>query len=253
MRLSKPTFARLHNRHRPGIVLTALFASVLLMSCSNGSFRTPPVPVPTTHTLISTEQRLFAVNLNAVSDAAALPSPVPRTSFVDVARDGGSGSVYGITNSSLHALNVSTGAETWVGSSGVHDLTALAFDQSGRLFAGSASGHLYQLDMNTGAASPVSLSSKLGAVSGDLAAASDGTLYGTVTSPGSDVLVGIHVDSGVVTTIGPIGYTQVYGLTFRGEILYGITSGGELLTLNRHTGAAQQMVHTGLRAVTGME
>ncbi|MBB5363784.1 hypothetical protein [Deinococcus humi] len=223
------------------------------MSCNDGSFHTPPVPVPITHSLISTEQRLFAVNLSAVNDVVLLPSPVPRTSFVDMARDGDSGPVYGITNSSLHALNVSTGAEAWVGSSGVHDLTALAFDRSGRLFAGSASGHLYQLDMNTGAASPVPLTSRLGAVSGDLAAAPDGTLYGTITAPGSDVLVSIHVDSGVVTTLGPTGYTQVYGLTFRGEILYGITSGGELLTLDRHTGEAQQVGDTGLRAVTGME
>ncbi len=257
MRVSKLPFARSPCHHRlRGIPLT-LFASVLLMSCDEGSPPTSPgsepSPGPTTHVLVSTEQRLFSVNLSPVSDDAPLPSPVPRTSFVDLARNGASGTAYGITNSSLHALNVITGDETWIGLSGVHDLTALAFDSTGRLFAGSASGYLYQLDVGTGAASPVPLTSALGAFSGDLAAAVDGTMYATVTSPDSDVLVSLDVETGAVNILGPTGYPQVYGLAFRGETLYGVTYGGALLTLDRRTGAARHVRQTGLQAVTGME
>ncbi|MFC4456526.1 hypothetical protein [Deinococcus sonorensis] len=254
MRLSKLSSTQLQSPR--GIVPLLMVASVLFVACSPGPpMGAEPGPVSTGQVLISTEQRLYSVSLGPVSDDGPLPhpSPVPRTSFVDLARAGGSGAVYGITNSSLHALNVFTGRETLIGLSGVHDLTALAFDRTGRLFAGSASGHLYRLDVVTGAASPVFLRSTLGPISGDLAATADGTLYATMTSFDSDVLVEIHVDSGVVHIVGPTGYAHVYGLTFRGETLYGVTAEGELLTLDRRTGAARYVRHTGLTAVTGME
>ncbi|WP_170928849.1 DUF6923 family protein [Deinococcus hopiensis] len=193
------------------------------------------------------------VALDATGPDLSLPLPPDGiTVFADIARNPKNGAMYAITNSSLHVLNMQTGRDTLQGLLKVADMTALAFDLGGHLYAGSRSGRLYQVDQGTGKTTQIGTGQTTPAIAGDLAFSHDGTLYASVLAGTSDQLVTINVSTGEATPVGLIGFGQVYGLTFRGEMLYGMTEAGALIWIDRETGRGTLVRRTGLTA-TGME
>lgn len=152
-------------------------------------------------------------------------------SMTDIALDAG-GQLWGITYSSLYAVDLDAGTYSNVGAVGAN-LNALGFTDDGILYGAGRSG-FYQIDTNSGAAS---LKSTLAGFlsSGDIVFDAARDLF-WATSQG-DTLWTITRD-GVGTRVGNIGYRSVYGLAFGDDdTLYGYTSRGTQLALNLETGA----------------
>jgi hypothetical protein len=134
-----------------------------------------------------------------------------------------------------------------LGAAATTQATGLAFSPSGTLYttAGGSSGELLTVNTSTGVATAVGA---MGLPQGQLAFAPDGTLflaYAASTLPdGEEVsdLAQVNPLTGLATTIGPIGFNDVFGLGFLGNTLIGgaTVSGddtGQLIDINTTTGA----------------
>lgn len=212
----------------------------------------PPPPPPITHARASDGALLPLVALGDAPVGAAVRT-VPAVAFSDLARNPLTGDLYGATNSGLHRIDETTGAVQDLGPIGVYDMNALAFDPQGRLYGGTERGVLLRIDPTTGRGTAINPEGLAEGISGDLAFTADGTLYAVLAARTSDRLVTLDPTTGAATSIGLVGRIDVFGLTARGERLYGLTRGGELLSLDRATGAATTLRRTGLSNVYGME
>jgi hypothetical protein len=119
---------------------------------------------------------------------------------------------------------------------GVDGINALACDPLGRLFAAGLDGNFYEID-------PVQWKAiKIGAYgsdwysSGDIVFCNDFTVFATVRGWASDILVRVDPMTGRASSVGAIGYPEVFGLFLVDEQLYGVTSSGELISINKTTG-----------------
>jgi len=138
------------------------------------------------------------------------------------------GNLWGVSFDRLYQIDKATGTATEVGTLGVFGANALGFDANGALFGATTDGSFIKIDTRTGTASVLgSLGS--GFVSwGDIAFAPDGRLFGTVrTIGGTGLLVLIDPTNGRATPVSPatgIGFDNVWGLTFVGNDLFGLTT-----------------------------
>jgi hypothetical protein len=147
---------------------------------------------------------------------------------------GPDGRLWAISFDSLYTLDTLTGEATTVGGLGLgasSGTNALAADALGNLFAGTGAllgGKLYRLNSITGQASAVGTFGYGISSEGDLAFASDGTLYASLRSGGGEPFLAV-VDTvtgtatPVVTNV-EIGFADVWGLTFVGDELFGLTA-----------------------------
>jgi hypothetical protein len=160
--------------------------------------------------------------------------------------------LHGITFSDFLRVNATTGATTVVRDIGVamDDLNALAYDvRRGRFLAAGVSGRVVTIDPTTGRGRLVgSYGSRIGS-SGDLAFDSSGVLFATVKRSGvfGDFLAVVNRITGRATIKGKIGFSDVWGLAFRGSILFGATADGRLLQINPVTGAG---IEIGINGIT---
>ncbi len=143
------------------------------------------------------------------------------------------GQLYGVTGgSALYSIDAGSGASTLLGNLGVF-VNGLEFSSAGVLY-GSGGTTLYTIDTGLATAAIVGGVGAIGFNSGgDLAFASDGTLYMTTTD---NRLVKVNSGTGAGTDIGGIGFSEVYGIDFIGSTLFGTTLYGELLTIDTATG-----------------
>jgi hypothetical protein len=156
------------------------------------------------------------------------------------------GAVYGTDcASSFYSVNPSNGVLSRIGSTGVSDVNALAFSPSGTLY-GAVGNQLFTINTASGAASVVGSGSYN--AFGDLAFSSSGALYLTSAagtgSPAS--LYSVNASNGMGSVIGPIGFSDVYGLVFVDGVLYGFDIGGDILNINTTTGAGTRIANDGL-------
>ncbi len=151
-----------------------------------------------------------------------------------------SGQLYGIDNgSTLFSINPSTAASTLVGNLGAF-INGLDFHSNGTLY-GSGGDALYTINTSTGAATLIGPNGGGFASAGDIAFASDDSLYMTTTG---HQLLQLNPLTGAGTLIGPIGFPDVYGIDFIGSTLFAITAGGNLLTINTSTGVGTLVTAT---------
>ncbi|MCE0484228.1 MAG: lactonase family protein [Methylacidiphilales bacterium] len=136
--------------------------------------------------------------------------------------------LYGIEGSSLVIFNQQNGAITTVGNFGVSGIESLAFDPvSGQLYAASQ-GSLYRVDRVTGVAT---LIGSFGVAPGlndngqNIRFAADGYLYDTNTSTNgtSTGLYRIDVTTGAATYLGEIQNYDNLVLANAGNAMYGVT------------------------------
>jgi hypothetical protein len=151
------------------------------------------------------------------------------------------GDLYGITFTSLYAINQSNAASTFIGSLGaLSNANAAAFNGAGTLYIrGFGQSNLYSVHLGTGLATNLGATG-VGNSSGDLAwNPSTGRLWGTSSSGGGDLLVDIDIAApSSSTVIGPTGFGSVFGLDYSDATnLYGFTSAGQTLLLDQTTGA----------------
>jgi hypothetical protein len=136
------------------------------------------------------------------------------------------GTLFGVSFSTLYQIDRRTGLATSQGSLGLSDVNGLAADATGALYASTLSGLL--LRRSTPGWQVIGSFGGSGS-SGDLAFSPTGELYGTVIGPlGNDVLVKIQVSTGKAAAVssGDIGFANVWGLSFVGGRLYGLTTAG---------------------------
>jgi hypothetical protein len=148
------------------------------------------------------------------------------------------GQLFGVDFSNLYSINTATGAATLIAplSGGLAgQANALVFSNGGTLFsAGFGSTHLFTINPATGATTDVG---NVGTSSaGDLAFA-NGHLY--LTGSNNDLiqidLTGTNVSA--FKDLGPIGFTNVFGLASPDNVnLFGV-AGTQDLSINPVTGA----------------
>lgn len=231
---------------RPSSVFLGLLAP-LFAAC------TAPAPVqPSAVTaLVTSGTALHAVVLSGSGEDVRVATTSPAVQLTDLARDPATGDLYGVTSGMLYRVDPRTGAVAAIGNRGMNALNALAFGPAG-LFGADEYGFFYRIDPRTGHTTALNAEPHAEISNGDLAFAPDGTLYATVVGPTSR-LVTVDPATGAMTNVGLTGFDEVYGLTFRGGDLFGVTRFGELLSIDRATGRATLLRRTALRSVFGME
>jgi hypothetical protein len=139
----------------------------------------------------------------------------------------------------LYRINPTTGAVTLIGNTGFF-LNALAFNPTTGVLYAASGNDLYTVNVLTGAGTLVG--SDVGAnqysSSGDLEFDGAGNLYLTSLGPGpNDWLYRLDPATGDGTRLGNMGFALVYGLAYQSGVMYGFTSGGQVITVNLATGA----------------
>lgn len=153
------------------------------------------------------------------------------------------GELYGINFYALFRIDPTTGAVTMIGRLGVSHANGLAFGPGGVLYlstyAGSQVGELRTVNLLTGATTlvgPIGYSS-----AGDLAFSSNGTLF--MTNEHS-LLIVVDPRTGAGHAVGSVGFSDIYGLAWLGNRLYGLNLSGQLLQINTTTGAGTLIART---------
>jgi hypothetical protein len=126
---------------------------------------------------------------------------------------------------------------------------ALTFTPDGKLYTADFKGAFCRIDVSASppTVTPIaSLGSNM-AVSGDLVAVADGTMYATAyrlsdgTNQGTqanNLLVKVNPATGAVTSIGSTGYPKLFGVAFAMGQVFGFTHDGtgDVITINPTTG-----------------
>jgi hypothetical protein len=152
--------------------------------------------------------------------------------MTDIAFDP-TGNLYGISFNNLYSINRTTAASTLIGSLGLNGANALVFATDGTLYAASFNTtNLYTVNTSTGLAT--SLGSMGFNSAGDLAFNAGDFFLSSTTSQLIRIDLGNLAASAAV---GPIGFSNVFGLaTADNGITYGV-SGTQIFSVNTTTGA----------------
>jgi len=158
------------------------------------------------------------------------------------------GTIYVVSHTTLYTASPTNGQVTMVGSLTAcgQDNVALSFLPDNRLFVADYQGEFCRIDysVNPPTVTPVAKLSNDMAVSGDLVAVKDGTLYASAYSlsnsstQNNNVLVKIDPDTATVTTIGATGYPKLFGIAFALGKVFGFThdGSGRVVTVDPTTG-----------------
>lgn len=156
--------------------------------------------------LVTIDQTTYAVTTIGALGAAG--------DFGDLTYNASNNTLYWVAgrgNNSLYTVNMTTGAATLVGSHGIDDMFALAYDSAnGKLYGDSSSGNLYTLDMTTGAATLV----------GSNVVFPGGLAYNSVTNQlllqdaGVGNIYDINTATGAATLLASNGFINDNGFTY---------------------------------------
>jgi hypothetical protein len=156
--------------------------------------------------------------------------------------------IYVISASSLYTASPTDGHVTRVGSLSTCGSFGVALTTlpDGRIFMGDYQGAICEIDISTAQPTvkpPVMMKNQM-ALSGDMVAVADGTVFGTAydLSNGptqSDILVTIDVATGAVVQKGATGYPNLYGTSYAESGVIGFThdGSGRVVKLDPATGA----------------
>ncbi|MEO6951540.1 MAG: hypothetical protein ABI321_06995 [Polyangia bacterium] len=157
------------------------------------------------------------------------------------------GTLYVVSKSTLYTADPSDGHVTSIGklSACGSDTVALTTTPDGNLYAGDHQGAFCKIDLSASPPTVLQVGTLGGglALSGDLVAVGDGTMYGSADKIGgstkNDLLVTIDPSTGsVIKTIGSSGYPQLYGVAFAMGQVFGFThdGSGDVVTIDPKTG-----------------
>lgn len=192
-----------------------------------------PLPVPGIEGYLSTGNQEFG-KFNKQSGTFTLLNNANPT-FLDIAQSP-TGDLFGVTFSKLYQINPTSGATTFVSDLDKTNLNALGFSSTGVLYAAGGS-NVYTINPSAGTTTLVANIPGFNS-SGDLAFDSTrNQIFATSQALGSssDTLFSIGLD-GSATSIGNIGFRNVYGLSFDNNVLYGYTLDRQQITINPTTG-----------------
>ena len=145
--------------------------------------------------------------------------------------------LYGISHTNLYTVNPGTGQVKTVGPvtlCGV-DAVAMTFATDGTLYVGDFKGAFCKIDPNTKPPKVTQITATLGAnlaLSGDLVAVGDGTMYGTAydttqkPTETNNLLVKINPATGRAAVVGTTGFPKLFGAAFAMGQVFGFTHDG---------------------------
>ena len=162
------------------------------------------------------------------------------------------GTIWVISETALYKASATDGHVTKVGSLAACGTrgVALTFTAAGKLYTGDFKGAICEIDVAQTppvVKPPVTLKNGM-ALSGDLVAVADGTVFGTVYKISdnagqgtnlSNVLAKIDVTTGVVTQLGASGYPKLFGVSYAHGHVIGFTHDGtgNVIEMDPATGA----------------
>jgi DNA-binding beta-propeller fold protein YncE len=160
----------------------------------------------------------------------------------DLAFNPTNGSLYGIgsisgSNVQLFQINVATGAATVIGNTPtVADYSALAFNSAGVLFAidtGAAGNSILSImnPLTAGIISSITMNVNLGSTAGLTFDYATGTAYVADGNGGTNLLYTLDTTTGIATSIGALGNSDIAGLAFRQTIAATVPDGGSGVAL----------------------
>lgn len=161
----------------------------------------------------------------------SVPTDTSALQDIDTHPDG---TLYGVSSKGLYRYDKSVDRWNKVGDFGIDvgDPNGMAIDLGGTVLVTSKT-KVYTVDTETGAAT------ELGDMMGDFYSSGDcvvnkyDTLYMTSKKTGEDdTLVLINRETGIGEERGSVGFKKVFGLTAAWGKLWGLTSQGELITID---------------------
>ena len=186
-----------------------------------------------------------------VTLVAAFDWPSGSDEMTDIALDKDANMV-GISYGTVYAVNKDTAACTRLASldRSFNGLSFVPADEVGTgvetLVGAALDGSVWRIDKTTGASTLIGNYSGGMTSSGDIVSV---TSFGTVATVksglgGTDKLVRVNANTGVATLIGDTGVTDIWGLGFWKDKVYGFTDYKEFVLIDIHTGVAE-LVKTG--------
>ncbi len=147
--------------------------------------------------------------------------------------------IYVISEKGLYTASATDGHVTSIGSVTACGTQAVALTTTpnGQIWTGDFMGSLCQIDVSTSpptVMTPVTMQDNM-ALSGDLVAIDDGTIFGTAYNlsdnsgqgtQNSNVLVKVDLATGAVTMVGATGYPKLFGTSFAAGGVIGFTHDG---------------------------
>jgi outer membrane protein assembly factor BamB len=158
--------------------------------------------------------------------------------------------IYVISKTQLYTADPNDGHVTVVGpvTSCGDEAVAMTFGADGTLYAGDYKGQLCKIDLTTNppTVKPIAKLSGGLALSGDMVAVGDGTIYGTAyrlsdTSGGTmnnNLLIKLDPTSAATTVIGSTGSKNLYGVSYALGQVFGFThdQSGDVIIIDPATG-----------------
>jgi hypothetical protein len=149
------------------------------------------------------------------------------------------GTLYGLGEDALYRFD---GIDRWsrvAAVPSIDEATGLAIDRDGRAFV-TAGAELWTVDLANGQRRKVGDLGGSWYSSGDCVINKDNSLFmSSKANNQPDTLVIIDAETGRATRFGDIGFSRVYGLTAGWGMMFGMTSAGELLSLDTGTASAR--------------
>ncbi|HEV7558743.1 MAG TPA: hypothetical protein VGO00_24900, partial [Kofleriaceae bacterium] len=182
---------------------------------------------------------LYVVDLTVKSLMTVGPFNAPAQDVITDLAVAPDGTIWVISETALYTADSTDGHVTLKGSLSACGSrgVALTFTAAGLLYTGDFKGAICQIDI-TGATpvvgAPTMLQNNM-ALSGDLVAVGDGTVFGTVYNLGdaankgtqlSNVLAKLDLTTGAVTQLGATGFPKLFGTSFAHGKVMGFSHDG---------------------------
>jgi hypothetical protein len=195
---------------------------------------------------------LYSIDLMTKALTLVGPFNAPGNDVITDLAVSPSGEIWVVSHTTLYTADPSNGHVTKIAtlSDCGQDNVALTFLPDARMFVADYKGQFCRIDYT---ASPPTVTpiAKLGnnmAVSGDLVAVKDGTLYASaynLSDPSgsgtqmNNVLVKLNPDTAAVTMVGASGFPKLFGIAFAMGKVFGFThdGSGRVVTIDPQTGA----------------
>lgn len=156
--------------------------------------------------------------------------------------------LWGVSFENLYRIDTVSTIVEEVGSMEAGDVNALAFDSSGKLYAANVDGFLFRIDTLTARSDTVGNFGSDLVPAGDIAFSPSGELFAAAVSALEvSFLVSVDTANGEASFLGfgvPLGFNNVWGLSFVGEELFGFTTDinegiGKLIKININEGTGE--------------
>lgn len=196
----------------------------------------------------NSDAELYQIDPDTLAVTLIAPFGWPNGSdqMTDIAVDK-DGNMVGISFTGVYAVDTKTAKCTFLATldrmfNSLSFVPAMTVDQTDQevLVAAALDGSFYRLDPKTGSSTPIgNYGGALGS-SGDIVSVSGFGTIATVTtsSSGTDWLARVDASSGKATLIGDTKQTQIWGLGFWKDKVFGFTDGNDFVLIDPKTGAS---------------